>query len=422
MRRRSLLLRTVLLGLVPVVAWGQDDRPAPAAKPAAERQGDPLGSSLEALRDRDEAIAQRARRSLLRLAPLPASALPQLQRALSDYVAYPETEELLRLVAAVRPLEEALPVLVMEAERLVSASRPFGPRRRGDLEPWGAPDHMTSLRGGSPHELGVLCGAFAAESGPWRRRYLLALVASALQGAGTRPDRAEATLPTLRRALADQDVGVRAQALRALQELGPLAAPALPELVRRLQEIEPAKRDPHSSKRFRAGGDEALELYIVLAHSLGSAGEPAIGPLLEFSERVGESPLALVGRIGKAAKAEGRVLWWVPLRAYWAQLLLCSFGLALCWVGQAASRGSQRAWVRTWLSHSLAWLPILVAGVGCGIALSWAELHPFVPEPSLTLLPLPIAGGFSAALAAALVSVWVDVSFRQGAGEEVPAE
>ena len=420
MRRRAAVL-VLLLWLAPgAVAWGEPEGPAAAV----QGEGDPLPALLEALRHPDKSVAEGARRSLLRRSPLPSSALPQLRLALRLIVSSSEAEELLLLLARIRPLEEVVPELVAEAERLISVRRPLGTRPQGLVTPFFVEDHMRGLWGATQEDLEALCNALAAESGVWRRRYLLALVASALsRGNGLTLEKASVVLPVLRRALEGEDEGSRVEALRALRELGPFAAPLLPELLRLLGEQElPDRRGEQHSTGLRGVREETILLYVVLTGSLGSAAEPAIVPLMEFSRHAGEGPLGSVQHIGKAAKAEGRTLWWVPLRAYWFELLLCLVGLLLCWAGQAATRRSQRAFVRTWINHALAWLPILTSGIGSAIVLSREQLQPFLPEPPLTLVPLPIAGGLSAAALALLVSIWVDVSRAPSGSLDEPAE
>ena len=301
---------------------------------ASVRRGKLLSETIAEFWSPHEPIAERARLSLPQHGVGVVRPLLLSLRSV-EFLTKEQREQIPRVLSSIGP--GALPILTRhlhdshENIRAVAAGAighlhaleavPALVKLRKDDSEWvrqslvEALGHIGGASGGGVHRTRRLLGA-ALRAGRllgwmfWKKKTAAPADAAAL---------IDLTAKTLRGALADPAKAVRAEAARALGVIGPMAAPAVPDLIALLADEDEAVRCHAAESLGKVGGPTegvigALEGVLVdiseavrkaAAHTLGSLGHkaasavPALLPLLQDREEsVRLAAAEAVGRIG----------------------------------------------------------------------------------------------------------------------------
>lgn len=355
--------------------------------------GDPSAAAAlaRAAQDEHRGAASQALRALLSLGPpLPPAVIPGLER-LHEAL---EPGDALALAASVRPLREGIPVMRRIWVRW--RSEESHGRAGENLEWWLRSELGSRLVQAGPAGVRDLCEALVPTPPAAEFELLEALLAHMLGQLGPR---AVDALPLLRRWLLSYDDRMWTRAAHMIDVLGPVAEPLLPELVACLEERP---------------SDWGLAHAIV---AMGAAAEPALGPLTEWARSQGRdsSCTDALGSLGAKLRAQGRTAWWVPWRFYAEDLLLSAILLVLWWGLFAAARRRGEGGA---LMACAGVLPGLLAACGFGLLCSRGWVQPFLPQPPMAVVPLPLAAGLSALFLCTLPSVWIYATFAPRQDEE----
>ncbi|HEY7427286.1 MAG TPA: HEAT repeat domain-containing protein, partial [Gemmataceae bacterium] len=252
----------------------------------------------EALTSPDWGIAPNAEETLRRMGPKAAPAIPSLIRLLASEDRQ-QVESAVRVLQAIGPAAvEAVPALIRllrrgdvsqyEVAKALGAigAAAVSPLREVLRSPDARPEWEGALR--ALHEMGVEAGAALPEVRPLLHSKDVGLRLDAALAWSSIGGDSSSSLPILLAALRTKEVS--SAALLRLTDLGPLAAPALPDYIRLLHE-------PNEWLRARAA-----ELIAVL----GAAGAPAVGELTEVlrhdpSPEVRAKAIKALRRIGPSA-------------------------------------------------------------------------------------------------------------------------
>jgi HEAT repeat protein len=296
----------------------RDGRVRQAAREALTRVGPPTAREhvplfCEALNDRERSVAERrlAARSLCWIGPGAAGAVADLERALSDEDLAVRDAAVLALGRIGPRANQAVPGLVKALGDENAGIRGTAAEVLGSLasqEPAVIEGLCKLLKDPEPaprdraaHGLGRIgkpCGARAqsalAEACTDSEPVVRVEAAAALWHVSGETD---TSLKILREALAESDAPVRLRALQALRELGPRAAPALPELVELLRGAGEAALRAEAVAVLRGIGREARLAYNTL-HRMTEDPDPAVQ----------QAAAAAIEVVGEPAAADARKL------------------------------------------------------------------------------------------------------------------